>query len=412
MFKERDVLVGRCVRAARTHVVVVLLIAVSLAFASGVQAATVPLPAGSVDGLAAAIEAAGPGGTVIVETGLHTELHTVAITHPVSIIGEPGATIESVTAVHWVWPQSPVSDPDTSTALMVDPAFHIDDTKGVRIEGLTLQPAPRPATQLLAERHGSCAVLVENADGAEIVGNTISRYQFGVLVEKSNDVTIGGLEEGEGNTISSFLWETLADYCLTHTQGVVVFNGKNTQILGNTVSDAMFGLWTGSGPGTIEGNNLVGSWVGLVLCYPPPVFEIAGKLVGSQQASSGWSVSDNYFAWNMWTGIWVVHDANNNVIESNQYGGGRPVIPPTSPAWPPQEWNGWMGWGTLAYGYDIELAGGGYLMWDDYFMGECRENLVDEAADVLIRDCGKDNVVDGGLLDQDYNPPDGQGCGY
>jgi hypothetical protein len=39
----------------------------------------VALPAGSIDGLAAAIASAGPGGTVILKSGLHTESGTVTV---------------------------------------------------------------------------------------------------------------------------------------------------------------------------------------------------------------------------------------------------------------------------------------------------------------------------------------------
>ena len=43
------------------------------------HAGTVALPAGSIDGLAAAIASAGPGGTVILKSGLHTESGTVTV---------------------------------------------------------------------------------------------------------------------------------------------------------------------------------------------------------------------------------------------------------------------------------------------------------------------------------------------
>ena len=58
---------------------------------------TVTLAAGSVDGLAAAIAEAGPGGKVIIEAGLHRESGSVLINSPVSLIGEPNAIIESTT---------------------------------------------------------------------------------------------------------------------------------------------------------------------------------------------------------------------------------------------------------------------------------------------------------------------------
>src|SRR5688572_18640721 len=49
--------------------------------APAVTGVTVTLPAGSVDGLAAAIAAAGPGGRVLVKSGAHTESGPVVIPH-------------------------------------------------------------------------------------------------------------------------------------------------------------------------------------------------------------------------------------------------------------------------------------------------------------------------------------------
>ena len=55
----------------------------------------VDLPAGSVNGLQAAIEEAGPNGIVNVKSGLHIEDVTVNVNFTVQIIGEEGAVIES-----------------------------------------------------------------------------------------------------------------------------------------------------------------------------------------------------------------------------------------------------------------------------------------------------------------------------
>ncbi len=73
--------------------------------------ATVTLAAGSTDGLADAIDEAGHGGTVIVESGLHEESGGVTVEFPVSIIGEPGAIIRVTT--------EPVFDPAAEAALVI-----------------------------------------------------------------------------------------------------------------------------------------------------------------------------------------------------------------------------------------------------------------------------------------------------
>ena len=75
----------------------------------------VDLPAGSVNGLQAAIEEAGPNGIVNVKSGLHIEDVTVNVNFTVQIIGEEGAIIES-------------SNPAMSSSLVVTPVIKIENS--------------------------------------------------------------------------------------------------------------------------------------------------------------------------------------------------------------------------------------------------------------------------------------------
>lgn len=87
---------------------------------SGTDAPPVYLPAGSVDGLAAALAAAGNNGTVIVRAGTHTENGMVTIGRKVRIIGEVGAIMEFNTS------------PDPA-AIIVAPALQVLNANHVTI---------------------------------------------------------------------------------------------------------------------------------------------------------------------------------------------------------------------------------------------------------------------------------------
>lgn len=129
---------------------------------------TVELPAGSHDGLAAAIAAAGKKGTVIVKAGLHTESQTVTIAREVRIIGEHGAMFEFDTQP---WPPS----------AEIDPALHIKKADDVVIWNVEIRPTGSI---------GGTAILVEDAEDAIIGRSTIREHQFSVLLEGGDEAEI------------------------------------------------------------------------------------------------------------------------------------------------------------------------------------------------------------------------------
>jgi len=114
------------------NLLMIMLCAVSV-FSARVLAVVVP--AGSVDGLSAAIAEAGPGGEVVLATGLHKISGTVMVDIPVSIVGEDGAILESFNAT---------ADGEDTSLYYVKPALHILGADRTRIEKLIIQ-APADA---------------------------------------------------------------------------------------------------------------------------------------------------------------------------------------------------------------------------------------------------------------------------
>lgn len=312
---------------------------------------TVELPAGSQDGLAAAIAAAGKNGTVKVKSGLHTESHTVKITQPVTIRGEHGAVFEFDTQ-----PLPP--------AAALDPALYIKGAEDVVIWGLEIRPK---------NSGGGTAILLENSEDAIIGRNVMVEHQFGVMIEQSDEAEIFK------NTIrATTVWQTgdLAD-----VHGIVVINGKKVEVENNDISNALFGLWACDENGEAERNTFHENFIGLILCkVPANAFLLpSGKLAGSALSGAKWKVENNNATGNFDAGYLVIDGANNNRLENNKASNN----------------------GT----YGIDLAGDSFRF--GFFTPSCFHNKViaGKFQDIVIKDCGNNNTVIGGqLVDTNQDP--------
>ncbi len=306
--------------------------------------AQVVLPAGSVDGLDDAIAAAGPNGTVIVQSGTHYLNSTVEINHRVTIKGQPGAIIIA----------------DVPALLTVDavlqPALYINGGAKTVIEGLDVRAANDPA---------GTAVLVFNANQVTIRNNSFTNFQFTILVEASNQATISN-----NNIAATFTWATVAFYPV---HGIVIINGSKAQVRNNTVSQAIFGIWACDLDGIATGNTMLSNVLGLILCtVPPGSFPLPnGTFAGSANPAGKWTVTNNDSYSNFQTGYVVIDGANNCMLSNNR-----------------AHSNGL---------YDVELAGDteryGFLAPASY---NNRVNIGGANAAMTVKNCGNNNIVNGG----------------
>jgi hypothetical protein len=323
----------------------------------GLKRATVVVPAGSVNALSAAIVSAGARGTVRVASGVHFESGTVEVASEVSIIGDPGAVIESGTMVAAIYP------------VLVDPTFRVHDTSRVTIQGLEMRP-PAGGT-------AGCAVLIENADDVKVIGNNIHDYQFGVLVQYGDRADI------RGNSISLTTRWTLDPSdpeFLPEAHGIVVINGTAAHLTGNTVSNALFNIWACGAKGQAKGNTVTGGLIGLILCnVPGGGFLISGSSQGSEVPGTGWHVEDNLARFNLW-GYLVIDQANNNYMNNNAASDNAL--------------------------YDIELTADTYRF--GFLTPASYSNVVAQGSHkgLVVKDCGNDNVVSGDftLVDTTVDP--------
>jgi parallel beta-helix repeat protein len=321
------------------------------------DARTVRLPADSSDGLAAAIASAGPGGTVILESGLHAESGPVTVGFRINVIGEPGAILETATS----------ADPDYP--IDVAAAIHLKNAPHTRVQGIWFRP---PAGTI-----GSCAIVVENSAHAQILGNRISDLQFGVLVHHGNQSVVSG------NRIQvSDAWSLNPSdpAFLVDTEGIVIINGLHVRVTDNHVSGGFDGIWLCSEKGYCAGNKLQGNFIGLVLCrVASGTYVISGGDAEAVASATNWLVHRNEAHNNDW-GIQVTDGSHENLLLNNDCQNNQ--------------------------AYDFELTGD--TLRYGFPVPGCFNNDVIQSGrlNLVVKDCGADNDVRGNvtLVDTTADP--------
>ncbi len=248
------------------------------------------LPAGSVDGLADAIAEVGPYGTVVVESGLHIETGTVIISHPVRIVGEPGAVIQSTT------------HPAEGLPYVVDAAIYIDHARQVHIEGLSFVPDP-------ATGQGGTGILVSYSDRAFIRDNDFSEYLQAVVVHKSDQARIFY------NRATGLYSEGFATFT---SYGFIVASGQNNYLKGNAAEDFWGNYFVSGQDGILNKNTATAGEDGFIFCtYPPVLFTPSGEeAIAAEVSSTGWLAVRNT-AQNARKGYVVIDGANNCRLVNN-----------------------------------------------------------------------------------------------
>jgi len=313
----------------------------------------VELPAGSADALAAAVAEAGEGGVVLVRSGLHTESGTVLISHRITLVGEPGAVLESTT--------SPMLNYGVD---VVQPALWVRGAGGSVIRGLELRPAGGI---------GGAGILVHESDNVSLLENNVHDYQFPIMMEKANRTKVWS-----NRVVCSSGWMTGA---IPEADGIVVINGVNCLIADNTVADALFGIWPCDRGGRVTGNKATGCYIGIILCcVPDDAIKLPdGTLTGAVLSTVSATIQGNETAGNFTTGILAIDGANSShIVNNNSHDNGT---------------------------YDIELSGDS--MRFGFFTPRSYNTTVvaGSFSNVRVKDCGQGNQVNGGIrVDTDTDP--------
>lgn len=311
----------------------------------------VELPAGSVDALQAAVEEAGEGGTVIVKAGLHIENNLVVIGHRSNIIGEEDALVQ-----------------------LIDP-LQLDNLPVVIRGGIHLSNAPRCVIQgihFTGGEPGACnGIFVENSDRVRISDNLFTNIQFSIQVEQSDHLNIRKNEIiGDLDVLSTVVGNT----------GITIINGKSCSIIDNTVSANFFGIWNCDRGGVNWGNTTTSCYYGQILCKVPPSVQTPdGVVIGAIDPGNHWLIALNESNDNFYGGIVAIDGAYSNTLLANR------------------------GSGNAAY--DIDLVGPTERF--GFFTPTSAGNRVWSFSDQVIKDCGEDNKVVGGIqVDTTVDPCD------
>lgn len=252
------------------------------------------LPAGSVDGLQAAIDQAGPWGKVVVKAGLHIENQTVNITHPVRVVGEKNAVIQS----NVVPTEDFASLPTTLT-----PSIFVNGADFVQIRNLTLVPDP-------IRGYGELAIAVNQSDYAYIRGNDIQQFANGVYAQDAEHILVlrnmaeGVISDGAPQILSAGFLHASGGF------GAYFRNNSNDFNYGQFHCDANGLMWKNLGTNCLTSSLTLCKWAKLSL-FPN------GDTIGADISATQWLVINNQ-AENCGNSYDIFDGSNNNLLISNK----------------------------------------------------------------------------------------------
>jgi parallel beta-helix repeat protein len=307
---------------------------------SAVDRGTVVLPDGSHNALA---DALANHNTVILASGTHTEDNPVVVSGKKNIIGQKGAILVMGCG------------PNTDGSQPIEVGLHLKNASGSLVSGIKFQSS---------QSIGGTAMLLENSANATVKDCETNDFQYGILVEKSDNVTL------RKNTLNmSTAWQ-LGEIGQVH--GIVVVNGEGARVEDNEVTGAIFGIWPCDKNGRCNKNKTHGNLIGIILCKVPAggIVLPDGTPTGAAYACQDWEVKLNNSYENFSVGYLVIDGANNNYLHNNDAANN----------------------GT----YDIELTGDTYRF--GFLTPFSFENTVKAKSGQTVKDCGVNNSVTGGIL--------------
>lgn len=260
------------------------------------RGATVTVPAGSLNALAAAVAQAGPSGTVILKAGEHSESGTVTIPFSLNLVGETGAVLRAQT--------TPSTNEWLAQPQRVEPVLYIKDALGSRVENIEINtPGADP---------GNMGILVEDSDGFILRNCKVKNHQAGIIVVRSGR----GLIEGcvvAGNTS----WQTGA---FSAAYGINMVSGDHNRLIGNESSGNNAGIFVSGKNGILQRNYLHDNNTGVIFCtFPQNFFELpGGQRVKADHSAHAWKAINNKAVNNFEIGLLVIDGANANVLLDNE----------------------------------------------------------------------------------------------
>lgn len=255
------------------------------------------IPAGSVDALQQAIDDICEGGVIYLKQGLHTENAALTIHgKAVKIIGEAGAVLKIASPAPSPW--------DANLHLPIFPAIHVKNAPGTLVQDVEIEPL---------NPDGNTAIFVESSNRSAVMRCKISHFQSGVMVAKSDQMTV---------MFNNIPASTAGlDGLVEDAFGIFIISGKSAYVAHNELSNAVFGTWITDEYGTFENNYMHGNFAGILLCNAPPYVELSnGDTFGSPKPCTAWKVRNNKSQNNLDAGYLVIDGADSNFLQNNEGG--------------------------------------------------------------------------------------------
>lgn len=253
---------------------------------------TVTVPAGSVDALQAAIDQAGPWGRVVVKAGMHVENSTVTITHPVRLIGEKGAVIESgIAGVDFAG----------GFPFVYPAAIFVNGADFVQIRNLELTTASAGGVV-------GIGIAVLNADRVYLRDNTTTDFASGAWSQNADDLLMIGNK-----------FDGLLDKGINST-GFYHHSGDSPKLLRNESRDFETCFFVCDKDGLMIRNKTQGGAFGYILCkFPLGFFAMPdGTLAGADFTAEDWLLVGNEADGHSDASYQITDGAIDNLLVSNQ----------------------------------------------------------------------------------------------
>ena len=313
----------------------------------------ISIPSGSTDALAQAVSDICENGIIYLEAGTHTETQRVIINKSIKLVGQPGAILKLKGEPQaTTFPQGTIGNIETEVGL------HFLNAPSSVVQDIEFSPIASD---------GSTAILLQDSDDSGVINCTIKGFQFGVLVEKSDNAAMMF-----NNIVTTGVW--LDDLSFTDAHAITIINGKNVYIADNETSNSVFGIWGCDENGIMERNNSHDNYIGYILCNVPTDYIALpdGKWTGALLPATNWTVQENVAKDNFAEGYLVIDGAHENLLQNNDA----------------------QNSGT----YDIELTTEtsrfGALAPEAYD----NEVIAGDFPNIRIKDCGTNNKITGGVL--------------
>jgi hypothetical protein len=249
--------------------------------------ATVYVPAGSTNALAAAIAQAGPGGKVVLKSGSHWETETVMITQMVTITGEKDAILYVDVL--------PANTTNAAGQFITEAGIWVKNAPAVVIENLDIRPTGAD---------GSMGIFLERGLRARIQNNKFTNFRYPLWLSDLSNMTAIYDNEIVGGGISDW--------------GITVESGKDVKLKGNSSTGTVVGLFLGDERGIAEGNKFNGGAIGILLCTVQGAINLpTGKALQKAVPSNQVKLISNDCKDNIWNYL-VIDGAYNNILFRNK----------------------------------------------------------------------------------------------